>query len=94
MSTPMRSLLILAAGALILVALLGCLYATFGGIGIYMVMSGRALPGEPMFLDELTPSLADSVVQAGIGVVLIAGALTGRAYIRRLLARAERQGSR
>jgi hypothetical protein len=83
----MRALLIILAVVMTLVGLLGCAYVAFGGIGIYMVLSGSAVPGEPMFLDELTPALADSVVQTAIGVVCIAGALFTRACVRRVLAR-------
>ena len=53
---------------------------TFGGIGIYMVVSGQAIPGEPMFVDELTPSLEDSVFQFGIGLALITAELATRFY--------------
>lgn len=83
----MRSLLTFVAAVMALLALLGCVYVAFGGIGVYMVVSGAAVPGEPMFLDELTPTLADSVLQTGIGIALIAGALTTRTYVRRVMAR-------
>ena len=66
-----------------LVAFVGCLYVAFAGIDAYMVASGRAAPGEPIFLDELARPLAESLHDVAVGIALIAAALFARWYIRR-----------
>lgn len=87
----MRPLLRFVASLAMLFVVLGCVYVVFGGIGVYMVVTGRSVPGEPMYLDELTPPLADSAVTAGIGLLLIVVALVVRAHVRRILARLNRK---
>ena len=82
----MRHVFAFVSFVMALVAFVGCLYVAFAGIEAYMVASGRAAPGEPIFLDELARPLAESLHDLGIGITLIAAALFARWYIRRKLA--------
>ena len=49
----------------------------------YMVAFGGASPGEPIYLDELAPTLRSSVMNLLLGVAAVALGLWGRAYARR-----------
>ena len=79
----MRHVLHFISLVMALVGLVGCLYVAFGGIEVYLVASGRAAPGEPIFLDTLAQPLAESLRNVAIGIGLIALAMLVRWFIRR-----------
>ena len=78
----MRYLLAFLSAAMAVVAFIGCVAIVFPGINAYMVASGRAAPGEPIFLDELALPLTESFHDVGIGIALVAAALLVRRLIR------------
>lgn len=80
-----RLLLVLLAAAMAVVAFIAAIAVVFAGIDAYMVASGRAMPGEPIFLDTLARPLAESLRDAAIGIAIIALAAVVRAYIERRL---------
>lgn len=51
-------------------------------VGWYMVFSGLVQPGEPMFIDELSPSPREAYEAAAIGTLLVVFA----SFLRRLIA--------
>jgi hypothetical protein len=65
------------------VALVGCVSVAFSLAALYMVGISGARPGQPIYLDELAPTLGDATIDLGIGLFVIALALTVRALIRR-----------
>jgi hypothetical protein len=78
-----RALLSLIANGLIVVALYGAVCVTFAGIDAYMVLSGRAMPGEPIFLDQLASPLDESLAAIGIGVLILCAATAVHLYLGR-----------
>lgn len=86
----MHWLLAILAAVMMAGALVGCFYAAFGSIAIYMVATGRAAPGEPMYLDVAAPSLFESTIEVGIGVTLIVSGWAVRSYVERLISAKER----
>lgn len=70
---------------LLLVAIVGAINAAYSIVGIYMVLSGYAQPGEPMYLDELAPTVKNASLTLLASVVVIALALVGRWRTRRWL---------
>ena len=64
----------------ILVAAINVAYAFVGG---YMIATGRAVPGEPIYLDELAPELGYAIVQGFIAFGVICLAIGGLWWVRR-----------
>ena len=78
-----RGLLAFAAAAMAVIAFFACVMIAIAGIRVYMVGSGMANAGEPIFLDELAMPLDESVHHVAIGTAVIALALGIRAWIHR-----------
>jgi hypothetical protein len=78
----MRELMrILSTGAPLLIVV-GIVNAALAIVGSYMVVFGHVTPGEPMYLDELAPTLGEAMGQATIGVALIALGFLVRAWAK------------
>ena len=88
----MRHVLAFISAAMAVVAVLGCLYVVFPGLNAYMVASGRAAPGEPIFLDELALPLSESLSGVATGIALMTVAWLVRWCIRRRTARGAVEG--
>lgn len=58
----------LLGGALVLYGLRALL---FGGVGTYLITSGRAVPGAPTFLGEPAPEIWEAVEQLASGLTCI-----------------------
>jgi hypothetical protein len=82
----MRLLLRIASMFLLVAELVGCVGVSFALVGWYMVASGAASPGQPMYLDELAPSAVEIAYQLTIGIALIAGPMLARTAIGRRMA--------
>ena len=81
----MNVLLKAAYLVLLLVAIVGAINAAYSIVGIYMVVAGNVQPGEPMYLDELAPTVKDASLALFASVVVIALALVGCWRIRHRL---------
>ena len=66
------------------VILYGALFLTLAGADAYMVAFGGAQPGDLIFPDTFAAPLQDSLIETGIGAVIIAVGLLARVYARRL----------
>jgi hypothetical protein len=67
------------------VALIGAIAIALALAGLYMVVFEGVRPGEPIWLDELSPSKSGAALQVAIGAGLVGVALVLRAAIRRKL---------
>ena len=67
------------------VALYGALIIAKCATDIYMLTFGGVAPGEPMWVDELAPTLAEATTWLILGSSLVAASLLLRAWIRRKL---------
>jgi hypothetical protein len=81
----MRALARIAQIALFLVILIACANAAFAFVGGYMVLSGKAQPGEPMFIDDIAPSFGEASIHAFASVAVVCLAFFARARIQRWL---------
>lgn len=66
-----------------LVMLYGACLVAFHGCDFYMVWSGQVPVGEPMYLDQLAPSLADSGSGQGLGLLLMLVSMGVHAWLKR-----------
>ena len=79
----MRALLTLGYVLMLLVAMVGALNVGHSLIGLWMVLGGYAEPGQPMFLDELAPTVGDASLTLAIASLVTIAALLGCWWARR-----------
>ena len=82
----MRAFLKFLSSFMMLVLIFGAAQVSLGLVNFYLVYSGHAVPGEPVYVDERAFSLADSATLSLLGVVLIALSVSVRALLLRKLA--------
>lgn len=81
----MRSALVLGYVCAIFVAVVAGTYGLNAGISLYLVASGRARPGEPIYLDERAAPVAESAVGVLVSVLIVALGAVACSSIRRQL---------
>ena len=79
----MRALLTISYLFLAAVALVAALSIVDSGVGLYFVAAGYARPGDPIYLDELAPTIHQSSISLGVSVLVAALAVVGCITIRR-----------
>lgn len=61
----------------------GCLYLTFALVALYLLFFGYAIPGQPIFLDDLAPSYGEVATMFVVGLACLGFGFGVRAMLAR-----------
>jgi len=83
----MRTLLRIAAFLMFPVMIVGVIECADALVCLYMVEVAGAVPGEPMYVDDLAPTPAQALVELSVGLSTVMAAAAAHWALRRKLAK-------